>query len=41
VELRRLLERHPGSQYVAAARSRLAILKARQAEEHEAGESSQ
>jgi len=37
VELRRLLERHPGSQYAAAARSRLAALKARQAEEHEAG----
>lgn len=36
VELRRLLERHPDSQYAAAARGRLAILKARQAEEHEA-----
>ncbi|MGD2153166.1 MAG: hypothetical protein PVG79_07830 [Gemmatimonadales bacterium] len=37
VELRRLLERHPGSQYAAAARGRLAALKVRQAEEHEAG----
>jgi tetratricopeptide (TPR) repeat protein len=41
VEMRRLLERHPGSDYAAAARSRLAILKTRQAEEHETGDSSQ
>ncbi|UCC83623.1 MAG: tetratricopeptide repeat protein [Gemmatimonadota bacterium] len=41
VELRRLLERHPDSQYAAAARGRLAILKARQVEEHETGDSSQ
>ncbi len=36
VELRRLLERHPDCQYAPAARSRLADLKARQAEAYEA-----
>jgi tetratricopeptide (TPR) repeat protein len=41
VELRRLLERHPGSDYAAAARGRLAILKARQMEEEQGGDSSQ
>lgn len=41
VELRRLLEKHPTSDYAAAARSRLATLKARQREEHEAEGSSQ
>jgi tetratricopeptide (TPR) repeat protein len=41
VELRRLLERHPGSQYSAAARGRLATLKARQVEEQAAGDSFQ
>jgi hypothetical protein len=41
VELRRLLERHPDSEFAAAARGWLAILKSRQVEEHEAGGSSQ
>ncbi|UCC73829.1 MAG: hypothetical protein JSV86_04515 [Gemmatimonadota bacterium] len=36
VELRRLLERHPDSQYAPGARSRLTALKARQAEADEA-----
>jgi tetratricopeptide (TPR) repeat protein len=41
MELRRLLERHPNSDYAAAARGRLAILKTRQREEHESEDSSQ
>ncbi|MEE9132337.1 MAG: hypothetical protein V3U13_02135 [Gemmatimonadota bacterium] len=35
VELRRLLERHPGSQYAATARSRLAVLRAKRFESRE------
>lgn len=40
VELRRLLERHPDSQYAPGARARLASIKARQAEAHEAEQES-
>ncbi len=38
VELRRLLEKHPESEYATRARSWLAGLKAQQLREHEAGE---
>jgi tetratricopeptide (TPR) repeat protein len=36
VELRRLLQKHPGSQYAPGARARLAELKMRRTEQHEA-----